>query len=264
MTVRFPSLLIAAALALGAAVAPAAADPRIERVRYDADRVVTLRGQSNVQTMIEFAPDERIENIAVGDSAAWQVTPNKRGNLLFLKPQGARARTNMTVVTDQRRYLFELVSAGAGVRPVYVLRFTYPEPLLLLPAAAPGAGEAVPGPATGAATASPAGPAAVPPRPAEPLRNTAWRVTGDRTLAPEAVSDDGQATYLQWSAARDLPAILAVGADGQEGPVNFTVREGTIVIDGVAPRYVLRIGKASAVLARLASLTPGDTVERPR
>jgi type IV secretion system protein VirB9 len=249
MTVRFPSLLIAAALALGAAVAPAAADPRIERVRYDADRVVTLRGQSNVQTMIEFAPDERIENIAVGDSAAWQVTPNKRGNLLFLKPQGARARTNMTVVTDQRRYLFELVGVGPGVRPVYVLRFTYPEPLLLLPAtpSAPGSGESATGPSATSATATP--PAQPSPPPAPP-RNTAWRVTGDRALLPEAVSDDGQATYLQWSAARDLPAILAVGADGQEGPVNFTVREGTIVIDGVAPRYVLRIGKASAVLER--------------
>ena len=242
MTVRFPSPFLPLLVAL-AAPAVAAADQRIERVRYDADRIVTVRGQSNVQTMIELAPDERIENIAVGDSNAWQVTPNKRGNLLFLKPLATRARTNMTVVTDQRRYLFELVNAGAGARPVYTLRFLYPEPLVLLPA----------GPAPAAETA----PAAPNPPPAP--HNTAWRVSGEKTLLPEAVSDDGHSTFLAWNAARDLPAILATGPDGQEGPVNFTVRDGTIVIDGVAARYVLRMGKASAVLARIVPTGQGQT-----
>ncbi len=53
------------------------------------------------------------------------MTPNKRASLLFVKPMQPTARTNMTVVTDQRTYLFDLV-ASPGATPVYVLRFTYP------------------------------------------------------------------------------------------------------------------------------------------
>ncbi|MGH6781007.1 MAG: TrbG/VirB9 family P-type conjugative transfer protein, partial [Sphingomonadaceae bacterium] len=58
---------------------------------------------------IEFGSDERIENVAVGDSGAWQVTANRRGDFLFVKPIQAGVTTNMTVVTDVRLYAFELV-----------------------------------------------------------------------------------------------------------------------------------------------------------
>ena len=96
---------------------PALADRRIEQVYYNPDRVVTIKGTKSVQTVIEFGDDERIENIAVGDSAAWQVTPNKRANLVFVKPLMRNARTNMTVITDRRRYLFDLTNGtGRGTR----------------------------------------------------------------------------------------------------------------------------------------------------
>ena len=84
-----------------------------------------VQGRLGYQSMIEFGQGEQIENVAVGDSAAWQVTPNKRANLLFLKPLMGKARTNMTVVTDQRTYLFDLSVASSGNTPLYNLRFTY-------------------------------------------------------------------------------------------------------------------------------------------
>ena len=88
------------AVLLHAAPARAEPDSRLHTVRYDAGAVVQLRGQRGYQSMIQFAADERIENVAVGDSAAWQVTPNKRADMLFLKPMLPDARTNMTVVFD--------------------------------------------------------------------------------------------------------------------------------------------------------------------
>lgn len=262
---RWPATarLALASLALAMASTPLLADRRIEEVVYDPDTVVPVRAQSRVQTMIEFAPDEHIENIALGDSAAWQVTPNKRANLLFIKPLGTRTHTNMTVVTDQRRYLFDLVSAPATARPVYVLRFAYPEQLVLpLLATAQAPAGPLPSSPTLTPTVAPAPLAADAPMAAPtpsaaspaPLRNTGWRITGERSLQPSEVYDDGQATYLVWPEANDLPAILAPAADGAVGPVNFTVRAGTIVIDGVAPRYVLRLGKASVLLTRTAPL----------
>ena len=54
-------------------------DPRIEMVTYDADQIVQLRVTAGFQVMVEFAGDERVENVALGDSSGWQATPNKRG-----------------------------------------------------------------------------------------------------------------------------------------------------------------------------------------
>ena len=89
----------------------AAQDARIVEKFYDAGKVVRIEGKTKVQATIQFAEDERIENVAIGDSEAWQVTPNKRANLLFVKPLAPAASTNMTVVTDRRTYLFDLVAS---------------------------------------------------------------------------------------------------------------------------------------------------------
>ena len=49
-------------------------------------------------------------NVALGDAQLWQATPNKRSDLLFLKPAVRNGRTNMMVVTDRRRYAFDLMA----------------------------------------------------------------------------------------------------------------------------------------------------------
>ena len=134
-------LLTAAAMIAVSASAPVpahAADSRLVTRLYSKEEVVRVEGRLGVQATIAFADDEHIENVAIGDSATWQVTPNQRANLLFVKPLAARARTNMTVVTDRHTYFFDLV-AGGSPSPLYVLRFTYPEPPK--PAPQPAAGD---------------------------------------------------------------------------------------------------------------------------
>jgi type IV secretion system protein VirB9 len=63
---------------------PGPLDPRIRTVFYNSDQVVMLKGYFGYQMMIEFG-DERIENVSIGNGLAWQVTPNKKANLLFIK-----------------------------------------------------------------------------------------------------------------------------------------------------------------------------------
>ena len=107
-------------------------DPRIRVIPYDPDRVVRVDAAFGFQMMIQFGPEERVQNVSIGDGSAWQVTPNKAATLLFIKPVDIATRTNMTVVTDRRSYLFELNAhqGGAGTTftdPAYVMRFTYPD-----------------------------------------------------------------------------------------------------------------------------------------
>lgn len=250
MTFAYPRTLLAA-LALGVALSgpalatetprPGAVDSRIRTVAYDPDQVVRLTGYFGIQTMLEFAPDERIENVSIGDAMGWQVTPNKKANLLFLKPLDRTAATNMTVVTDRRRYVFELVVAGpkASMKDLaYVVRFLVPAPAPVFAVAPP--------------PAPPAAPVA---------RNSAYAVKGDAAIQPTKVFDDGAATYFAWPAQADLPAVFVVGADGVEGLANAVVRDGYLVVDQLAPRFVLRSGKASLTVTNGAFSTRQEAAQ---
>lgn len=231
-------LSFAAAMALLAVAAPALADERLVEVRYDAARIYRIEGKPKVQATIRFGEDEAIENVAIGDSNAWQITPNKRANLLFVKPLLTRANTNMTVVTNKHTYLFDLVASPAA-QPMYVLSFKYPEP----PKAKVDASAQL---AQGGATAASEAEKVAAVDPAD--LNFAWSKSGNEKLLPDNVFDDGEATFLTWPEGRAVPAILITDTAGTEGPVNFTVRGKTIVVEGVPTQIVLRSGKDKALI----------------
>ncbi len=170
--------------------APAMADdPRLVELEYSADQIVRINGKARVQATIKFAEGEVIENVAIGDSQSWQVTPNKRANLLFVKPLAANAVTNMTVVTSQRTYLFDLVASPRN-RPVYVVSFRYPE----LEAAKAAAAEMA---ARQQANADEMAAANDPFAVVDPASlNFAWEKRGDKELHPVRAYDDGRATFL--------------------------------------------------------------------
>jgi type IV secretion system protein VirB9 len=231
---RIPAAALA--LALLATPAFAAADPRLQSVHYEADKVVKVHGRLGYQSMIEFAPGESIENVAVGDSTAWQVTPNKRANLLFLKPLMAKAKTNMTVITDQRTYLFDLSVAAAGATPLYNLRFTYGP----APSANPKQKIAYPTLLAGA----PAQPQPV----AQPKLNYDWKAKGDKEILPARYYDDGRSLYLQWKAGASMPALFERDEDGREGLLNYQQRGSFVVVDSVPDTLVMKLGKDEAVL----------------
>jgi type IV secretion system protein VirB9 len=216
---------LALALALSAAPAgavvphPGPGDPRIHEVLYDPSEVVELHGALGFQLSLEFDPAERIENVAIGDSLGWQVTPNRKANLLFLKPMALRPDTNMTVVTNLRRYNFELsVKPHATARSVpFSVRFVYPPPAF--------------------ATVAPP-----PPVPPPVDRNHAYSFHGSAKALPDRMFDDGEATYFTFRAQEDLPAIFVVEPDGAESVVNSHMRDGYIVVDRIARGFVLRRG----------------------
>lgn len=238
-----------AATAAAAAVQPAPddADTRIRSVMFDPAQVVEVTGHMGYQMMIEFAPGERIENVSIGDSLAWQVTPNRAADLLFVKPLEKDAVTNMAVVTDLRRYNFQLTSRQAvgprDPRLVYGVRFDYPPP--------PPSLAAEPAPPT---------------LPEQKARNTAYTYTGDTSLTPRAVFDDGGSTYFLFADAGETPAIFSVDAAGAESVVNFTLREGHVMVDQIAPAFVLRRGKQAMTLHNDAwrPAPPGPDAPKPR
>jgi type IV secretion system protein VirB9 len=247
-------MIAALAIALSLGAAPARADdPRIQTRVFDETQIVPVTGRVKVQTTIKFAPDEAIENVAIGDSTAWQVQPNRAQSILFVKPLEPAARTNLTVVTDKRTYLFDLIASPRSA-PLYVLQFRYPdiekaEEEARLAAAAEAAREA----------ANPLEMEAATDRLAvvDPARlNFSWAGAGPAALLPERTYDDGDAVFLTWPQGRAIPAILTLNEDGDEGPVNYTVRGDVVVVEGVPAQIVLRSGKEVATLTNTGVMKP--------
>jgi type IV secretion system protein VirB9 len=200
-------------------------DSHIQTVMYDPDRVVELRGALGWQVMIEFAADERIENVSIGDSLAWQVTPNKRARMLFLKPLSRNASTNMTVITSQRRYAFGLSTGPRTAHTPWIVEFQYPAaPVLMLP-------EPVPPP-----------PVAL---------NFRYARSGHAAVMPTRVWDDGRQTYFEFAPGMPFPAIFAGGPGKKdESLVNVVTRGRIQVVQQTGARFILRAGPYWAAVTR--------------
>lgn len=232
------SILLASALAGAshAAVKPQGSrfDHRIRHVAYNADDVVTIIGHFGFSTAIEFAPGEEVVSVALGDSLAWEVAP--RGNFLFVKPRENRPTTNMTVVTNKRAYQFWMDahssrSKGHAHDTFFAVRFRYPDE------EAREALEAAERQRAQAALEAP--PVA---------SNWNYYACGSKTLRPTEVFDDGRFTYLRFPAAQEVPAAYIINSDGTEAMASGVMRGDQLVLQVVAPKIILRKGKAVACL----------------
>ena len=224
--IRFLLILAGATLAsapLAAQVRPQpepGGDPRIQTVAFAPDQVVLIEGSPGYHITLELSPDERVETVALGDSSSWQVTANRRGDLLFVKALASGVTTNMTVFTNVRTYNFDLAPVSTG-QMAYTVRFTYP------PTAA--AEEEL----------------------ADPAAEGRYRLGGDKALRPSEISDDGVHTYIRWPKDRALPAVYAVTDSGAEMLVNGMMREDDLfVIDSISRKLVFRIDGNTATATR--------------
>ncbi|MGN6424305.1 MAG: TrbG/VirB9 family P-type conjugative transfer protein [Asticcacaulis sp.] len=189
-------------------------------VDYDPDEVVELRVALGYALTVEFSPDERIETVALGNSAVWQAVTNHSADHLFIKPMQGATDTNLTVVTDTRDYNFDLIAIPApdASTPV-LLRFIYPVSLAQsAPQAAPKAH---------------------------------FHFTGASSIRPASMFDDGASTFIEWRDDGQIPAIFMINEQEQEVLINGAVRNGQYVIDLVADRFVFRLGKQRATAIRV-------------
>ncbi len=215
------AVLMAVAGPAGTAIVPqpGPGDPHIQSVEYDAQQVVVLLVSLNHAVTLEFSPDERIENVSVGDSAVWQVATDKGAERLFVKPMQAGTDTNMTVITDTRVYAFQLRSSpSADPSSPFIVRFRYP---------------------------------AAPQSPAPAVSEVAtYQFAGARRLWPLTITDDGQSTTLIWPERSVIPAVSLIGPDGAEQLANGAFRDGRFVVDTITRGFIFRAHGMTATATR--------------
>ncbi len=108
---------------------PVTIDSRIKTFVYSENEIFPIVLHYGYQTAIEFEKDETIQTYSVGNQFVWQFSAV--GRTLFIKPLEDNIITNMTVITNKRRYYFELYSkliSGINDEELsYVVRFFYPD-----------------------------------------------------------------------------------------------------------------------------------------
>jgi type IV secretion system protein VirB9 len=208
---------------------PGRTDSRVRDVVYNRDNVTAIDASYGTSTMIELQPDEKIETLALGDSIAWKVEPNHKGDIIFVKPVDKNAISNLNVVTDKHIYSFLLRS---NTRPpsgqIYAVRFRFPDDEASARLLAEAKERAASPNLKDLNIAN---------------ANSDYGYKGSSANKPVAVFDDGTKTWFRFEG--ETPAIYIVDTDRNESLVNFRTEGPYVIVDKVSPQWTLRNGQES-------------------
>src|SRR5580693_10120475 len=103
-------------------------DSRIRVAAYNSAEVYKLRGFVGYQIDLEFEPGESFVGLGAGDMEG--LSYFGQDNHLFLKPKAAKVATNLTVLTNRRRYQIDYTAVALSPvgdeDVIFALRFVYP------------------------------------------------------------------------------------------------------------------------------------------
>lgn len=219
-------------------------DTRLVVFRYDPNDSYLLLTRPGAVTHIALEPDESVVALALGDTVQWIV--QDKGPNVFVKPVRPDLYTSGTLVTNRRTYQLGLRSSPEGGAWYQRVSWTFPglialareadggEPRGTTPSAQPGlersAGEGVR---------------------IERL-NFEYRISGRAPFRPVQVLDDGRFTHIQMPVSlQEMPAVFVVGESGEGERVNYLVRGRFLVVQRLADRFLLRLGRAQVSVERL-------------
>jgi type IV secretion system protein VirB9 len=213
------------------------ADPGVRTAVYNEWQVYELHGAYRAAMVVEFAVGEKIENIGVGDTTAWDTVD--AGNVLFLKPRAHAPPTNAIVQTrtkdnKERLYQFTLTATETTNPAMMKIKFVYPGDVaeerrqVLAKQAEQEASERAAGEALSAIYSGP--------------RNWAYTVAGTAAFVPNEVWDNGRATAFSFPGQTELPAIYAVSGEDEERLAPSHTQDGLVVVHEVAAKWRLRSG----------------------
>ncbi|PWU77257.1 P-type conjugative transfer protein VirB9 [Ochrobactrum sp. POC9] len=220
----------------------ASQDSRVRFVSYQPYNITRIIGSLRSSVQVEFAREEEIAHVALGNSVAWEVAP--AGNILFLKPRENQPVTNISVVTTRRdgstrSYQMELKvregSVEVGENTYFYVKFRYPqeEAEQRRRQAAAQARTAQAKDADDVLSLHEAyGP-----------RNWRYSAQGAEALEPRSVYDNGKITTFSFAGNQEMPAIYTENSDGSETLVPKTVDGNLVMVHALSRKFILRRGK---------------------
>ena len=210
---------------------------QIRYLHYHSNEVYVIDLVPNKGTLLLFASDEVITDIAIDEMDGFNFTQTTGANGLFLEYKSAR-KTNVTLLTNKRPYT--LIMNGTyrveGAPHYSQIRFKYDtnaeQSLIQISPQALQQRNAPPPDISGfGQKVQPASQYEV---------NVDYHWKGDSTLLPQRVFDNGLFTFFKFTG--DVPAIYEVLKDGKERALNRHTEGDMVVVHRVARQLTLRLG----------------------
>jgi type IV secretion system protein TrbG len=215
---------------------PMPGDNRLVQFMYSANETYTILTRPFSSTHIEMGPDEVLELVALGDTVKWLVAKTPKN--LFIKPTTADIFTSATLITNKRSYQITLRSSPENGKWMQRVSWHYPESEMLLRVeqearvkteSTQKAADAAVTPVTGLAPES---------------MSFDYAIEGTAAFRPVTVFDDGKFVYLRFPpSSQELPALFTTDADGSLNLVNYVVKGDLVVMQRLAFRLLLKLGK---------------------
>ena len=192
---------------------------------------------------LALQPGEVVNNINLGDSVRWKITPSLSGSggvqttHLIIKPTDAGLTSSLDIETNKRTYAVKLVSTQASWMPL--VAFNYPEDATdqwqayHQAVGYASSSEAIAGGSVNAANLQ------------------FYCISGSPSWAPVRAYSDGTKTYIEFSHALNFQAAPALTALANNGSwfaspsklmVNYRVQGDRYVVDAVLDRAALISG----------------------
>jgi type IV secretion system protein VirB9 len=212
----------------------------VRNVVYQPDQVVRVNTGLGIATQIEISAQEQVSSFGTGFSDGWELV--RKDNVFFVRPKNVDVDTNMFIRTNLRSYLIELVVSATKWRTIeeakrsgvhYKVRFVY-------------------GPDAQADQNSPQSALnrVISPTASQLHSQSNYHTQYDyaavlehSTIVPTRVYDNQQFTYVHLPSMANVPAFFGRNErHGEEFLVNTKTEDGVVVVHGVYPFLVMRLG----------------------
>ncbi|MGT2455700.1 TrbG/VirB9 family P-type conjugative transfer protein [Cupriavidus basilensis] len=220
-------------------------ESRIVMFTYSPDAIFRVLTTPGMITHLELEAGEGVVEVpAIGDSIQWRVSGGPRN--LYIKPLRPNLVTTLTVVTDKRTYQLDLRSGEPGAKRFQKVTFHYPEVEAALTLKERDKVDAATNEKARVKSQELGG------VPDPTVYEFGYEMEGDAPFKPTAVFNDGRQTFLRLPSVQDQPGVFLYD-DDKPSLVNYVVKGDYVVVDRVANKLLLKLGKREVRVIRKTS-----------
>lgn len=226
-------------------VFPLPTDNKLVEFIHDKHNTYPVLTQDLHVTDIEFGEDETIVGHSIGDSIYWKIDAGGDRHL-FIKPVKPNVETSLSVITSKRSYQITLRSSPEGGKWYQHVSWVYPDVATKMYASYKKSVEA------NEKEVNRLNEQVVVDNVSLDDLNTDYSYTGDKTLKPLMVGDDGKRTWIKFESMTEVPLVFIDDGDSKkfamvniDGPKN-----NTIILQRIARQIVVKLGKAEGRITK--------------
>lgn len=205
---------------------------------YAENSVYEVLSKPNYLTTLKLSPGETIVDVAGGNTEDWKMDYKEGGRdgrtYIYIRPEEEDLKTNLVVLTNKHTYYINIESTSDEYNSIVEWKYPSEQKIFL---------ENFEKNNDILAT--------------DPEKiNMNYSISNKLlNFSPEGVYDDGERTYIKFKKnLREMPTVLVKGVDGQSTLTNPEIKDKRMILDRIAEKITLIIGKKRLQIINLNKL----------